>query len=130
LISLRQAPADSVVLHRSGASILLSMCDVEAHYAQFPLPPDVAQLLDEMRREYREAGWVRLGEGMLPDLLASSLVQSGRAAVRMHPRRRLVPWLRTAREKQSRGTSVITERLFYAPDGTLLLRVLDSIAVS
>ncbi|HEX2081529.1 MAG TPA: hypothetical protein VHG08_27745 [Longimicrobium sp.] len=129
----RRLPRDSVVLHRGGATIVLSMRGVEAYHAQQdsfrgtrPPASDVAQFREEIRREYQRAGWVRLGEGMLPDLMAARLMEQGRAAVRFGPRGRLLPWVRGILEV--RGSAGY--RVFHAPDGTPFLRVHEWTVVS
>lgn len=130
LIYLRVVPAvDSVVLHRADASIVLSMADVEAYFAQWPLPPDLAQLRNRVRSEFQEKGWAQLGTGMLPDLVAANLITQGKATIRS-AQGTLFPWVRTATEKEINGTTVVTHRLLYVSTGALLLRVLHSVTIS
>lgn len=127
---LHYAPADSVVLHRGGGTILLSMRDVEAHFAQWALSAETVQFRDRMRQEIERQGWVQLGEGMPEDLLAAKLIERGRAAVRRREDDRLLPSVRIAREEKEMGTTVIEHRLIFTPDGKLLLRVPYSVTLS
>jgi hypothetical protein len=130
VVYLRAVPAaDSVVLHRGDASIVLAMADVEVYFAQWPLPPDMAQLRNRLRSEFQEDGWAELGTGMLPDVVAAHLITQGKATVRS-PQGVIFPWVRTATEQEVTGTTVVTHRLLYTPTGAVLLRVLHSIAIS
>jgi hypothetical protein len=126
----RRQPADSVVLHRGGATILLSMRDVEDYFAQWPLPPDVQRFREELARQYSEEGWAELGEGFLEDMLASQLLQRGRAVVRPSGERRLLRSVRTLVEREVAGSTVVRQRSFYLPTGLLLLRVPDGVTIS
>lgn len=123
-------PCDSVVLRRGQATILLSMRDVSAYFNESPLPPDMASLYDEIRGDFERAGWVHLREGMLEDLLASRLIEQGHASIRLGSPSRTIPWVRLALENTVAGTTVIVDRLFYTPDGILLLRVPYGVTVS
>lgn len=130
-IFLRQIlPRDSVVLRRGEATIILSMQDVSHYFTEWPLPPDMAQLYDEIRRDFERAGWVHLQEGMLEDLLASRLIGEGRASIRMSSSRRMLPWVRAELEQRIVGTTVIADRLIYHPNGKLLLRVPYGVTIS
>jgi hypothetical protein len=100
IVALRtSAPGDSVVLYRNDAMILLAMSDVEAYFAEWPLPSDMEQFRDEIRQAYVQAGWAELGDGMLEDLLAARLIQQGRATLRDHRSRRILPWVRLVIER-------------------------------
>lgn len=130
MVYLRAVPAaDSVVLHRGDASIVLSMADVESYFAQWPLGSDMAQLRSQLRSEFQENGWAELGTGMLPDVVAANLITQGKATIRS-PQGTAFPWVRTAIEQEVTGTTVVTHRLLYGPTGAVLLRVLHSVAIS
>jgi hypothetical protein len=133
LVNLRShPPTDSVVLHRSGVTILLSMQDVGAFFDGWrgTVPVDVARLSERVRREYQEAGSVKLGAGTVEDLILARMLETGRAFIRVDADRRVIPRIRLALESRERGSSVIEYRMFYAPDGTLLLRVRGRTVVS
>lgn len=131
VINLRSsAPPDSVLLYRGQASILLSMRDVEAYFSEWPLPPDMARLRDEVRNQYLATGWARLGEGMLEDLLAARLIEEGKAAIRWGSRSELLARAQLGISSEVMGTTVVSHTSFYGPDDTLFLRVLRSIVVS
>jgi hypothetical protein len=131
IVPLRQRPpGDSVILHRGGATILLSMRDVEEYHSLGPLPRDVERFRDEMRREFQRSGWVSLGDGMLPDLLAGRLLQSGRAAVRIGPRNSFAEYVHFVLERNVNGDTVVRHRSFYSPEGVLILRVFDGVTIS
>lgn len=131
LFLLQRAPVDSVVLHRGGAVILLPMREVEAYYSQWPLSSEVERFRSSISEQFEERGWVRLGEGQLEDILATRLLQRGRAAIR-YPSggRHLIPWVRTAVERQIVSNTTIRDRVFYLPDGRLLIRVPDGTTLS
>lgn len=131
IVPLRQrSPEDSVILHRGGATILLSMRDVEEYFSLGPLPRDVERLRDDMRREFQQSGWVSLDDGMLPDLLAGHLLQSGRAAVRTGPINTFAGYVHFVLERNVNGDTVVRHRLFYSPEGVLILRVFDGVTIS
>jgi hypothetical protein len=133
VITLRTIPpADSVVLRRGNAVILFSMQDVQARWAESeaPLPRDLAQFRDDIQAEYDSAGWVALDAGFLEDLLAARLIAGGRAVIRMEPEGRLLPWVRMTVVLSATGSTMADDRVFHAPDGTLLLRVPYRITVS
>jgi hypothetical protein len=133
VVSLRRtAPDDSVVLRNGEVAILMSMQDVEARWAESGgiLPADLAQFRDSLRAQFHRAGWVALDDGFLQRLLAGRLLANGQAAVRMAPRRRLTPSVRMVLQRKVDGTTVLDDRLFYAPDGTLVLRIPYAITIS
>jgi hypothetical protein len=125
-------PPDSVVLHRGGATIVLSLRDVEQYFAEWrgTPPADVARLAEQIRRQSREAGWVELGDGMLEDLMAARLMESGQASVRTARNGRFLPRIRLATETRVAASNVIEYRVFYTPGGTLIFRVLGGVTVS
>jgi hypothetical protein len=133
VVSLRSTPpADSVVLRHDGATILMSMQDVQARWAESgsALPPDLAEFRDAIQVQYDQAGWVALEDGFLPRLLAGRLIAKGQAAIRIETAGRLLPSVRMVLERKIDGTTVLDDRLFYAPDGTLVLRIPYAISVS
>lgn len=127
----RQPPPDSVVLYRNGAAILLSMRDVEAYYAgRSPLASDETSLYSEIRLAYERSGWVQLREGVLEDLLAAHLLVRGRALVRTGVGGATIRAIRSSLWSRENGTTIVDYRFFFRPDGTLLLKVVDSVTVS
>lgn len=126
----RRAPPNPIIRVRTEFTILLSMPDAEAYYAQWPLSPEVARFREEIRQQHARHGRAELAESQLADMLAARLMESGRAAVRQSPGGRLLPWVRSVLERDEQGASVVRHRAFFAPDGRLILRVLDGVTVS
>lgn len=128
-VELRASPpADSVVVVRAGYTILLSMRDVEAYLSEFR-SPDVVEFRDLVRRTFAAAGHLTLGDGFLPDLIAARLVEQGKAAIRPG-NGELLPYVELALEHRVNGTYVVSDRLIFVPDGSLLLRVRHSVTMS
>lgn len=128
----RNPPADPAILRRGGTTIFLSVRDLERYFAGWPgnMPVDVAQLSEQIRREYSERGWVELGEGMLEDIVAARLIERGQAAIRAEDQDRFWATLRMAVERRQTGTSVTEYRVFYTPEGAQVLRVIGGTTVS
>lgn len=126
---LQSPPTDSVVLHRGGGTILLSRGVVETYLARWSTEPEVQRLLAAVRATIDARGWVQLGEGTVEDMTAAYALRCGLAVVRAHHSAEYIPSLRTVLEA-SDPTSAVTYRAFYLPDGSLLWRVVESVAVS
>jgi hypothetical protein len=132
IVRLRfRSPSDSVVLHRGGTTFLLSLEDLEEYFTSQPTLPELDSLHRQIRRQFAEEGWVLLGNDRMIDVIASVLLRDGCAAVRDDAGGEFLPWVRMVEERQSRMSGgAVDYRLFYAPNGRLLLRVIDAIAVS
>jgi hypothetical protein len=129
---LLEAPSDSVILRRGNATILFSIHDVRRYWTEISttLPREAVELRDRIEADYARAGWAELDEGALPEAIAARMIADGRAAIRMGPRGRMLPWVWMMLDRNLDGTTAVDDRLFYAPDGTLFLRVRHALTMS
>lgn len=126
IVPLRTTPApDSVLLHVKDATIIVSMREVEDLVAQGGgMMPDLQEQYDAMRRQYQAAGWVQVGDGGFGRGMAVGLMKQGKASIRWNPTGEFLPSVRVVEESDASAGYIIYDRLFYTPDGALVLKEL------
>jgi hypothetical protein len=126
IVPLRTTPApDSVLLQVDDATIIVSMREVEDLVAQGGvMMPSLQEQYDAMRRRYQAAGWLQVGDDGFGRGMAIGLMKQGKASIRWNPTGEFLPSVRVVEESDASAGYIVYDRLFYTPDGALVLKEL------
>jgi hypothetical protein len=105
------------------------MAEVEdyASIARFDPEGDFTRLFELIRTAYSTKNGILESGNDLEDYLLADLLEAGKMSIRLEQTATYLSWVTMVRVTVVNGSTGYSERVFYRPDGAVLVRVIDTV---